>query len=251
MNAHFLISPPPSLESLLDSSVLPNGSSNLTEETIATLQNKHKAQQAISLRAVHRLCTSVTTFETRDPDPAAVDDGYVFGIRIEVFSSQTREFQIPYYILLNRPWRTLRGSDDFRLHRHTFPPFVPVKDICKKRLPTLPLEGEGDDRPHQQDLLGLASDLRRHVASCLRREDAIAKMGSNNAEFVSRITLPGAENLEANVYLKTGSTANMRLDAKGRIQKVSAKDNVGRRLHALERQLQRMARIENLSLSET
>ena len=125
-----------------------------------------------------------------------------------------------------------------------------MKDICKKWLPALPPEGESESGGHQQDLQRLAADLRRHVASCLRREDAIAKMGSNNAEFVSRITLPGAENLEANIYLKTGSTANVRLDAKGKIQKVSAKDNVGRRLHPLKRQLQRMNRIENLSLGE-
>ncbi len=47
--------------------------------TLAAQQAKHNALQ------LHRMCAGVTTFRVRDPDPAAVDGGRVFGVRIEVF----------------------------------------------------------------------------------------------------------------------------------------------------------------------
>lgn len=68
----------------------------------ATLLATTKKQALHNQECTYRACASITTFRIRDPDPHAVDQGNVLGIRIDVGSSG--KFIRPYYIMLNRPY---------------------------------------------------------------------------------------------------------------------------------------------------
>jgi central kinetochore subunit Mal2/MCM21 len=60
--------------------------------TTTTLEKLITEQKQKDLENVYRMCAGVTTFEARDPDPNAVDNGRIIGIRFEVFDQ--REWNI-------------------------------------------------------------------------------------------------------------------------------------------------------------
>ncbi|EOD46040.1 cenp-o kinetochore centromere component [Neofusicoccum parvum] len=90
-----------------------------TALTVAEKQQKH------NLENLHRTCAGVTAFRVKDPDPYAVDNGKILGVRIEV--SVKGRFAAPYYLLLNRP---SPESENLRIHKHTIPPCKAVHRTC-------------------------------------------------------------------------------------------------------------------------
>lgn len=89
-------------------------------------------------QCIYRISAPVTSFKVRDPDPHAVDQGHVLGLRFEVMSRG--QFLRPYYVMLNRPYP---GSKYVRVHRHTVPPAVPLAGLAARYLPAPFSRGRG------------------------------------------------------------------------------------------------------------
>ncbi|KAA8570238.1 hypothetical protein EYC84_002551 [Monilinia fructicola] len=115
------------------------------------------SQTAHNLENLYRACASITSFQVHDPDPNAVDNGYVLGLRIDV--GNAGKFVRPYYIMLNKPYS---GSTALRIHRHTVPPCIPLASLAAKYLPAPRLAG-GIVKEKRQDLTTFVRKLRREV----------------------------------------------------------------------------------------
>ncbi|KAL5606325.1 hypothetical protein BROUX41_002742 [Berkeleyomyces rouxiae] len=139
-------------------------------------------QQAHDQQSLYRLCASITSFRVLDPDPYAIDDGKVFGLRFEVMVSA--RFLRPYYVLLNRPWTSIEpASKAWQVHKHTIPPAIPLSGLVARFLPPPPstTRQSHDEMPdtgqtHIQDLLGFAKALRREIYRYHNRIAAIADL---------------------------------------------------------------------------
>lgn len=134
-------------------------------------------------QCLHRICTSVTSFKVRDPDPNAVDKGHVLGLRFEIMSKG--QFLRPYYVMLNRPYF---NSTYLRVHRHTLPPAIPLAGLAARHLPSP--RPETDDPPKQDfdrfvrtlrreiiryhNRLGVTADLRRGLGLHHRRAEGLS-----------------------------------------------------------------------------
>lgn len=105
--------------------------------------NVHK-QVAYNQECLYRICSGVTTFKVRDPDPFSADKGAVLGIRIEAF--QNGRFVRPYYVFLNKHHI---DSRTWRVHRHTVPPCIPLNALAKRYLLPLTKNGEALEVPKQ------------------------------------------------------------------------------------------------------
>jgi len=103
----------------------------------------------------------------RDPDPHAVDGGEVLGLRFDVFGVLDREFLRPYYVLLHAIRPTREGEKRLRVHKHTIPVFVPLRELEAKYLPV---------SGGEQNLVRLARELRRGLVSFHRRREAVERM---------------------------------------------------------------------------
>ncbi|KAF7959395.1 hypothetical protein EAE96_001015 [Botrytis aclada] len=115
------------------------------------------AQTTHNLENLYRACASITSFQIKDPDPNAVDNGHILGLRIEASSSG--KFVRPYYIMLNKPYS---GSAALRMHRHTVPPCIPLASLAAKYLPA-PKVSEGIVKAKRQDLTAFVRVLRREI----------------------------------------------------------------------------------------
>jgi central kinetochore subunit Mal2/MCM21 len=132
-----------------------------------------EAQRAHDQQCLYRLGASVTTFKVRDPDPHAVDNGVVLGLRFDVMTSA--RYLHPYFVFLNRPWASERGF--FRVHRHTVPPCIPLSGLAARHLPAPKKRTEDDtiatDQP-RQDLVLFVRTLRREMVRYHNRVGAMA-----------------------------------------------------------------------------
>lgn len=118
------------------------------------------AQISHNRENLYRICAGITTFRIRDPDPNAVDNGNVLGLRIDI--SSTGKFIRPYYVMLNKPFP---DSQLLRVHRHTIPPFIPLASLVEKYLP----HGKGSAEMGSKEVGVRKQDLRRFARS-LRKE---------------------------------------------------------------------------------
>ena len=206
------------------------------------------------------MCTGATLFESRDPDPNAVDNGRIIGVRIEAFDRRERKFAKPNYILLNRPYS--QDKERLRVHRHTLPPCIPLKRLADQFL-TSPNSaatidpGEGiplkQPKQHKQDLSRLVREIRRSLISYQRRKEAIQivqeKVQHDSGENAIReINAVDAELQELRIDWTDGSVARIRVSQKGDIEKILVVGADGKQSHGPRKQLARGngGRMENL-----
>ncbi|KAL1648327.1 hypothetical protein SLS58_002080 [Diplodia intermedia] len=119
-----------SLTQLLDTLARIQRAQTRSHPSAASALAAIEKQQKHNLENLHRTCAGVTAFRVKDPDPCAVDNGKILGVRIEV--SVKGRFAAPYYLLLNR---SSSGSEDLRIHKHTIPPCIPLRGLAAKYLP--------------------------------------------------------------------------------------------------------------------
>ncbi|KAF1809905.1 hypothetical protein P152DRAFT_484253 [Eremomyces bilateralis CBS 781.70] len=99
-------------------------------------------QQRINTENVYYAGVGVTPFNVHDPDPNAVDDGVVLGLRIDIFDNEEARFPDPYYVFLHRP--DPRGHPNYyRIHKHTLPESIGVQDIEFQWLETMHVPNHG------------------------------------------------------------------------------------------------------------
>lgn len=125
--------------------------------------------EARDQQCLYRICAGITAFKVRDPDPNAVDDGTVLGLRIEVMSKA--QFCKPYFVMLNRPYP---GSDFLKVHRHTVPPYIPLPGLAARHLPPPPADDMVGADKVKQDLLHFSRCLRKEIVRHHNRVGAIA-----------------------------------------------------------------------------
>jgi central kinetochore subunit Mal2/MCM21 len=125
------------------------------------------------LTNMHRLSFTVTTFPFTDPSPNSNQHlhGRLLGIRLD-HCSRHGTFQKPFYILLRR---VEEGGDEWRVHRHTIPPFVGVGRLEEEFLPLR--DGDEDDivraENRKQDLHSFVRKVRHELICWELRKQAI------------------------------------------------------------------------------
>lgn len=121
---------------------------------------------------MHRLSFTITTFPFTDPSPINQVHGRLLGIRLD-HCSRSGTFPKPYYILLRR---LEEGGDEWRVHRHTIPAFVPLARLEEEFLPLRDDESEAARdgvRGRTQDLHGFARKVRHELICWEMRREAI------------------------------------------------------------------------------
>ena len=136
----------------------------------SVVSSNSQKQLAYNQECLYRICSGVTTFKVKDPDPYSADDGTVLGIRIEAF--QSGRFIRPYYVFLNRHHL---DNSAWRVHRHTVPPCIPLDALAKRYLPQPTQSGDTVKVP-KQGLPRFVKALRFHIVGYHSRIAVIAGM---------------------------------------------------------------------------
>lgn len=214
-----------------------------TRQKNETLLARADAQLAHKQQSLYRACASLTTFRARDPDPNAVDDGAILGLRIEVVSRA--KFLRPYYVLLNRPYGS--RSRHLRVHRHTVPPCIPLAGLAARYL--APPPASGDEEGGKQNLAKFARALRRElvyyhhrlgVVADLRKAAGLGKKATGDGEEgggedeegsngrLVDISAADAEAKQISIQWADGRTGRLVMGDDGEIVKVVAVGDHGR-----------------------
>ncbi|KAF8862472.1 hypothetical protein BDZ45DRAFT_645856 [Acephala macrosclerotiorum] len=206
-------------------------STHSTPETdISPLLSTSTAQAAHNQENLYRCCAGITTFRIRDPDPRAVDNGYILGIRIDV--STSGKFVRPYYIMLNKPWA---GKELLRVHRHTVPPCIPLSSLADRWLPNgkgAVAMGDKELGGRRQDLTRFVRALRREVVGYhnrvsvikgLRKEfkldEKVSRKGKDRERVIADITAADAEAKQVRIEWVDGRIGRAVVDDKGEVGK--------------------------------
>jgi central kinetochore subunit Mal2/MCM21 len=169
-----------------DSDVLPNTSLDLpNDENPLSTKSRTSASASTNTQHqtnMHRLSFTVTTFPFADPSPTNSLHGRLLGLRFDQ-CSHLGMFQKPYYILLRR---VEEGGDEWRVHRHTIPAFVPLGRLEEEFLPLRDEDGSDDEhygaedesgsagvKAKKQDLHSFVRKIRHELTSWNLRREAI------------------------------------------------------------------------------
>ncbi|CAK7271060.1 hypothetical protein SEPCBS119000_004407 [Sporothrix epigloea] len=219
-----------------------------TKKKLLKLCDTHGAQKQ---QGLYRAGASVTAFRVRDPDPNAVDEGRILGLRFDIVVGA--QFLRPYYVLLNRDRdRTGPGArkenrsaasdkqdtnEPLRIHRHTVPPAIPLSGLATRHLGATQ---NASANPKSPDLYGFAratrqalvryhnrlaviGDLRRSVQGTA--SNAVAEAARNGVELdtsslVADVSGADAEAKQIRFDWADGRTGRMVLNDDGDIEKM-------------------------------
>jgi len=172
-----------------------------------------------------RTISGLTAFRVKDPDPNAIGEGNILGVRLDVYSRRRRGFQAPYFIFFQELDEGL-----LKLHQHTIPAFVQLRPLLRRYMST---SGEDDDAStgdgKQQNLAGFVRAVRKDLVAWIRRSDAVEKLkneaaslSSGNFRIKSVISNdPGSSELELELY--NGALVRIKLASTGAIAKSSVR----------------------------
>ncbi|KFY03495.1 hypothetical protein O988_01438 [Pseudogymnoascus sp. VKM F-3808] len=182
-------------------------------------------QLAYNQECLYRVCSGVTTFKVKDPDPCSIDKGAVLGIRIEAF--QSGRFIRPYYVFLNRHDP---DSSAWRVHRHTVPPCIPLDSLADRYLPAPTRSGDLLKGP-KQALPRFVKALRSHIVGYHNRITVIAHMrrafglstnkeqGNGRKPVFSDISAADAEAKHVRLEWMDGRIGRAVISSKGKVVK--------------------------------
>lgn len=128
-----------------------------------------KQQSDRNLENVYRACAGVTAYKVKDPDPCAVDNGNVLGVRVDV--SVGGRFVETYHVLFNRP--NAAHKTMLKIHKHTIPPCIPLQPLANK---WLPMTKKSAEEPREQNLVRFGRHLRKELVSWHLRLEALEKL---------------------------------------------------------------------------
>lgn len=160
-----------STRQILQSHATGKKKSKASEASKKKLLARVEEQSAHKQQCLYRACATITTFKVKDPDPNAVDEGNVLGLRFEIMSKA--KFVRPYYVMLNRPYSNRRY---LRVHRHTIPQCIPLSGLAARHLPAPTSKNDDDEAPKAQDLSRFARALRRELVRYHNRAAVIGDM---------------------------------------------------------------------------
>jgi central kinetochore subunit Mal2/MCM21 len=128
-----------------------------------------RQQSRRNLKSTYRACAGVTAYKVQDPDPNAVDNGNVLGVRIEV--SVRSKYVETYHVLFNRPSATHETM--LRVHHHTIPPCIPVRQLAEKFMPQTRRDV---GKTTEQHLIRFGRLLRKELVSWHLRTTAVEQL---------------------------------------------------------------------------
>lgn len=160
-----------STRQILQSHTAGKNKSKSSEASKKKLLARVEEQSAHKQQCLYRACATITTFKVKDPDPNAVDEGNVLGLRFEIMSKA--KFVRPYYVMLNRPYANRRH---LRVHRHTIPQCIPLSGLAARHLPPPTNKNDDDEASKVQDLSRFARALRRELVRYHNRAAVIGDM---------------------------------------------------------------------------
>ncbi|KFY10080.1 hypothetical protein V492_05201 [Pseudogymnoascus sp. VKM F-4246] len=163
-------------------------------------------QLAYNQECLYRICSGVTTFKVKDPDPRSIDKGAVLGIRIEGF--QSGRYVRPYYVFLNRHHS---DSSAWRVHRHTVPPCIPVDNLADRYLPAPTQSGDLFKGP-KQALPRFVKALRTHIVGYHNRITVIAAMRRAFGLSTSKEQEEGRELIFSDISAADAEAKHIRLE---------------------------------------
>ena len=234
-----------------------------------SLQSLISSATRAHVQNAHRLLAAATLFEARDPDPAAVDGGRVLGVRVEAYERAGRKFGAPGYVFLNRVEEASGGDDEsqadgeeqsrwggaaWRVHRHTFPPCIPVARLAERWLPQ-PRRKTGDGESggeggRRQDLGRFVRELRRDVAAYQRRKEAVERLGKEFSGQVAKADAMDAEIRDVRIVWKDGRSGRVMVGDGGSVEKAVVTGERGDRDRMTERRILAQGRMERLDLGD-
>ncbi|KAF2477219.1 uncharacterized protein BDR25DRAFT_300232 [Lindgomyces ingoldianus] len=128
-----------------------------------------KQQSNRNVENIYRACAGVTAYKVKDPDPNAVDDGNILGVRIEV--PVDGQFIETYHVLFNRPDPI--HPTMLKIHKHTIPPCIPLQALANKFLPVTDRDA---DTTTEQNLIRFGRWLRKELVSWHLRIATVQKL---------------------------------------------------------------------------
>jgi len=128
-----------------------------------------KAQQQRNTENLYRACAGVTAYKVRDPDPHAVDNGNILGVRIEV-AIRNRYIET-YHVLFNRP--NPRHKLMLKIHKHTIPACIPLQALRNKWMPVTEKDGSV---MVEQKLVNFGKALRKELVAWHLRTQAVENL---------------------------------------------------------------------------
>lgn len=153
----------PHLSTRLEQRPVPNERSRRNAAKLVQRQSNR------NLENIYRACAGVTAYKVKDPDPCAVDNGNVLGVRIDV--SIRGQFVETYHVLFNRP--NAAHKTMLKIHKHTIPPCIPLQPLADRWIPVMRKSAE---QPTEQDLVRFGRQLRKELVSWHMRLDALEEL---------------------------------------------------------------------------
>jgi len=153
----------------------PHLSARLEQRPVKNEPNVLKAIKAVknqverNVENAYRICAGVTAYKVKDPDPYAVDNGNLLGVRIEV-PIDGRFIEV-YNVLLNRPEAMHKNM--LKIHAHTIPTCIPLQSLADKWLPRT---RSGAEKTTEQNLIKFGKALRKELVSWHLRMSALKKL---------------------------------------------------------------------------
>jgi central kinetochore subunit Mal2/MCM21 len=220
--------------------------------TKSKLLEQSDKQVAHQQQSLYRACASITALKIHDPDPNAVDEGNVLGLRFEVMSRS--RFIRPYYVMLNRPYPQSRH---LRVYRHTVPPYIALNGLAARYLPA-PGPRDDDQETWKQDLPRFARALRRELVRYQNRITSIGDLrkaaglgngrpkGKRTGTPITDISAADAEAKQIRLEWEDGCTGRLVMDDDGKILMAVAQRGNERDRTSIREFLGNSARIEDL-----
>lgn len=163
-------------------------------------------QLAYNRECLYRICSGITTFKVKDPDPCSIDKGAVLGIRIEAF--QGGRYMRPYYVFLNRHHSE---SSAWRVHRHTVPPCIPLDALADRYLPA-PTQSSDLFKGPKQALPRFVKALRSNIVGYHNRITVIAGMRRAFGLSASKEQGEGRELIFSDISAADAEAKHIRLE---------------------------------------
>ncbi|KAI9842486.1 MAG: hypothetical protein M1838_003101 [Thelocarpon superellum] len=207
----------------------------------ATKQRKHSQQ------CLYRLGAGATMFEVHDPDPQALADGRMLGVRIEVFVQH--HFLTPYYLFLRR---VSPDSSALCIHRSTLPARVPLSTLAARFLPVpAAVSGEEARKPApRQRLVRLVHEVRRELVSHHLRTAVVSQLqrgvAASTGHAIRRIVDEDGEARDLRLEWRNGLTGRIRVGKGGQLQRCVVVGEAGRERGVEGRIMTGTRRIEDL-----
>ncbi|KAI2622080.1 cenp-O kinetochore centromere component [Xylaria nigripes] len=218
---------------------------------------RFEEQSAHKQQSLYRACAAITTFKVVDPDPNAVDNGNVLGLRFEIMSKA--KFVRPYYVMLTRPYANRRY---LRVHRHTVPQCIPLAGLAARYLPSPPAKGDHDTQV-KQDLSLFARSLRRELVRYHNRAAVIGDMKraaglgpkkaadpESESTFVD-ISAADAEAKQISMQWRDGRSGRLVMNDDGDIVNMVVQGDNGRDRETVREFLGGATRIEEINILQS